>query len=75
MERDFEANPYTPHEERVAKYLCEVTRIGAGDDPVEVLIASHVSLRETIKMLHDWINTIEGDRAAKIAATLERGKK
>ena len=33
MERDFEANPYTPHEERVAKYLVELTGVGAGDDP------------------------------------------
>ena len=77
MERDFEANPYTPHEQRVVKYLDEEIPggMGGGDDPVEFLIASHESLRETIKMLHDWINTIEGDRAAKIAATLERGKK
>jgi hypothetical protein len=61
MERDFEANPYTPHEERVAKYLCEVTGIGAGDDPVEFLIASHESLRRRIEYLQAYINRIEGE--------------
>jgi hypothetical protein len=53
MERDFETNPYSPDEERVADYLIEITAgaIGAGDDPIGFLIASHASLRETGRAL------------------------
>ena len=41
QERDFEDRPYTPDEERVAKYIVELTGIGAGDDPIGFLISSH----------------------------------
>lgn len=46
-ERDFEAKPYTPDEARVAEYLFELTNgnVGAGDDPIGFLIASHRVLR------------------------------
>jgi hypothetical protein len=46
-ERDFEAKPYSPDEARVAEYLFELTQgnVGAGDDPIGFLIASHRMLR------------------------------
>lgn len=50
VERDFEANPYTPHEQRVAKYLDDVAGIGGGDDPIEFLIASHEMLRKKLEI-------------------------
>ena len=44
--RDFEANPYTPDEQRVVDYLLEATGgiVRAGDDPIGFLIASHRAL-------------------------------
>jgi hypothetical protein len=62
MQRDFEANPYTPHEERVAKYLVELTGVGGGDDPIEFLITSHASLRRRIEDLKDWIKELEQEQ-------------
>lgn len=45
MERDFDTNPYTPGEQRVADYLDDLMEgHGAGDDPIGFLIASHASL-------------------------------
>ncbi len=44
MERDFDQNPYSKDEERVAKYLVDLTGIGAGDDPIGFLISSHAFL-------------------------------
>jgi len=38
--RDFEKNPYTHDEARVAKFFAELG-IGGGDDPIGALIASH----------------------------------
>ena len=63
MERDFEANPYTPHEQRVVKYLDEEIPggMGGGDDPIEFLIASNESLRRRIEYLQAYINRIEGE--------------
>jgi hypothetical protein len=48
MERDIEKNPYTPDEQRVADYISGVTNnmIGAGDDPIAFLMASHSLLRK-----------------------------
>lgn len=45
-ERDFETQPYTPEEERVAKYISELSNgnVGGGDDPIGFLIASHGEL-------------------------------
>lgn len=39
--RDFDENPYSPDEERVAKWLSDKTGIGGGDDPIGFLMASH----------------------------------
>jgi hypothetical protein len=41
MTRDFDANPYSPDEARVAKWIADLTGAGGGDDPIGFLIASH----------------------------------
>lgn len=46
MDRDLSVKPYTYEEARIAKYLFQLTGIGAGDDPVGFLIASHAALVE-----------------------------
>jgi hypothetical protein len=40
-ERDFEKNPYSADEARVAKWFADTAGIGGGDDPIGALIASH----------------------------------
>lgn len=42
-ERDFDKQPYTADEKRVADYIIEVTRgnVGAGDDPIGFLMSAH----------------------------------
>ena len=61
MERDFEANPYTPHEMRVAEYIVDNLGIGAGDDPVEFLIASHRALIAQISLMNSYIKMLEAE--------------
>ena len=39
--RDFDKNPYSADETRVAEYIMERTGIGGGDDPVGFIIASN----------------------------------
>jgi hypothetical protein len=39
--RDLDKNPYSPDEERVAKWIMDKTDIGGGDDPIGFLMASH----------------------------------
>jgi len=39
--RDLEKDPYSPDEERVAKYLVDLTGLGAGNDPIGFLMLSH----------------------------------
>lgn len=47
MDRDIVANPYRPDEQRVVDYLRSLMPdIGAGDDPIGFLIASHQALSE-----------------------------
>lgn len=41
--RDFEKNPYTPCEARVAAFWFKLG-VGGGDDPIGSLIASHEAL-------------------------------
>jgi hypothetical protein len=41
MERDFDKNPYSPDEQRVAKWIVDKTGIGGGDDPIGFLMVSH----------------------------------
>lgn len=38
--RDLNANPYSPDEERIAKFFCD-KGIGGGDDPLGSLMAGH----------------------------------
>lgn len=47
-ERDMKAKPYTPDEQRAADYLVKATKglVGAGNDPLGFLIASHGYLRD-----------------------------
>jgi hypothetical protein len=40
MNRDFDANPYSADEARVAKFLFD-KGVGGGDDPIGSLLASH----------------------------------
>jgi len=52
MERDFDARPYDASELKVVSYLREIVPdIGAGDDPVAFLIASHAALRHDLTQL------------------------
>ena len=41
--RDFDLNPYSPDEARVAKFFSKLG-IGGGDDPIGALLASHAML-------------------------------
>lgn len=43
-ERDFDSNPYSPDEQRVALWLADKTGAGGGDDPIGFMIASHEAL-------------------------------
>lgn len=40
VERDFENNPYSKDEERVAKWLCE-RGVGGGNDPIGFILTAH----------------------------------
>ena len=44
MTRDFDKEPYTKCEQRVADWLVKKTGAGGGDDPIGFLIASHEML-------------------------------
>ena len=45
--RDFTTCPYSIDEQRVVAYLREIMpEIGAGDDPIGFLIASHAALAD-----------------------------
>lgn len=51
--RDLDVAPYTADEQRVVDYLKELTPdIGAGDDPIGFLLASHAAL--AVKCNPDW---------------------
>jgi hypothetical protein len=68
--RDFDANPYTADEVRVARYVDDFSGIGSGDDPIEFLIASHNALKNEINRLkllakHDEQYIREGVDALK----------
>lgn len=63
-ERDFDKNPYSPDELRVVEYLNRITNneIGAGDDPIKFLIASHSALRIDLDATQ---RTLEGIRKSR----------
>ena len=52
-ERDVDKDPYSEAERRIADYISEATSgtVGAGDDPVGFLLASHALLRANYKTL------------------------
>jgi hypothetical protein len=47
--RDVEKNPYSADEKRVAEYVVKLTGVGAGNDPIGFLMASHATLVKDIK--------------------------
>jgi DNA-binding phage protein len=62
MMRNFKVDPYRHDEQRVVTYLHEVMpEIGAGDDPIGFLIASHASLRERVKEFRNAYEDILDD--------------
>lgn len=70
-DRDMAAKPYTPDEQRVVDYIISITdgKVGAGDDPIGFLIASHAytmrervaekvanqALQETVNFAAKWV--------------------
>ena len=52
VNRDFEKEPYSKDEERVAKWLSQ-RGLGAGDDPIGFLLASYEYIQ---RRLHDYEN-------------------
>lgn len=54
MTRDFDANPYSPDEARVAKWIADLTGAGGGDDPIGFLIASHELMALHRERLRLW---------------------
>lgn len=58
MERDFEKNPYSPDEARVAERLSEAG-IGGGDDPIGYVLASFSYLTGQVKGLESRIESLE----------------
>ena len=61
VNRDFEANPYTPHEQRVANFIDEITGLGGGDDPIEFLITSYRSLLALNERLRITVDELDGE--------------
>lgn len=60
-ERNFSLNPYTPDEQKVVRYLHQIMPdIGAGDDPIQFLIASHAMLIDILKAGRK--NVVKSDR-------------
>jgi hypothetical protein len=47
-QRDFEANPYSKDEERVAKWLSE-KGIGGGDDPIGFVMHSYDFIQSILR--------------------------
>ncbi len=55
MGRDFEKNPYSKDEMRIAQYFWDMG-IGGGDDPIGSLIASHGYIRHELHELKRTLN-------------------
>lgn len=51
--RDLDRDPYSTDEQRVADYLVEITGglVGAGNDPIGFLIASHRMMVEERRLI------------------------
>ena len=65
--RDFDRHPYSPDEERVAKYISDLTGIGGGDDPIGFLIASHRTLVRTTETQNKVMNRMDKEFAAVVS--------
>jgi len=55
MARDFDENPYSKDEQRVADYIVEASKgnIGGGDDPIGYLMAAHAHFSDLVKSLRE----------------------
>lgn len=73
VERNLETHPYDGHETRVSDYINEITKgvIGAGDDPVGFLIASHATLVEHIQAVPDRMAGAVSDTLDTVVRFLE----
>lgn len=62
MNRDFDKNPYSPDEERVAKWLDDKAGVGGGEDPIGFLIASYAYIMHMNKELQRELDHGKSDR-------------
>lgn len=51
MDRDISINPYSVDEQRVVDYIMSASGLGAGDDPIGFLLASHASIVEELSYI------------------------
>lgn len=59
--RDFDQNPYSSDELRVVEYLSKMLPgIGAGDDPISFLMASHGELAVMLKEAKEELAIVLG---------------
>jgi hypothetical protein len=66
--RDFEKQPYTADEERVAKWLVEHTPLGGGDDPIGFVLASSAFTR---RFRDEAVAAVEGLMAGSVHGKLD----
>ena len=72
QERNFELNPYSPDEARVAAWLADRTGAGGGDDPIGFLLLSHETLARQRNSLRHRLVRIFGDLGYDPKAALDR---
>lgn len=77
VERDFEANPYSPEEQRASDYIQHITngQVGSGDDPIGFLIASHnfmIRAKKTEESPVNWFDQSFDLQDVQSAAVLEK---
>lgn len=73
-ERDLSVHPYTPDEERVAKWLVENTGAGAGPDPIGFLLSSAalVATRAAVfRKALEWVEKNSADAGSVACEALE----
>lgn len=59
IERDFKRYPYTADERKVVEYLTKICPdIGAGDDPITFLIASHAQQNRELRIVGRALKSI-----------------
>lgn len=72
-ERDFDANPYSPDEQRVADWLhARAPQVGSGDDPIGFVLASYNLIMRQRNAARDALEVIiataKNSDVARIAA-------